>query len=77
MKSEFLKLNLNDVGKGLIVAFITALLTGFYQIIQSNGVIDWGTVKPILLTSIGAAISYLLKNYFTNSKDNILQKEVK
>lgn len=73
--SDLFKLNEKDIIKGLIIAFITALLTGIYQVIQSDGVIDWATIKPVLLASVGATISYLLKNVFTNSNDNILQKE--
>jgi branched-subunit amino acid transport protein len=75
MKSTFLNLNLRDLIKGFAVAIVTALLTGIYQVIQSGGVIDWTTIKPVVLAAIGAGLSYIIKNYLTNSKDEILTKE--
>jgi putative flippase GtrA len=75
MKSTFLNLNLKDLVKGFIVAIVTALLTGIYQVIQSGGVFDWITIKPVVIASVGAGISYIIKNYLTNSNDEILKKD--
>jgi branched-subunit amino acid transport protein len=75
MKSNFLKLNWNDAIKGIVVAIVTALLTGLYQVIQSNGVFDWVTLKPVLIASFGAGISYIVKNLLTNSNNELLKKE--
>jgi hypothetical protein len=33
---------------------------------------DW---KVILLASVGAGVSYLLKNFLTNSNDQLLKKD--
>lgn len=76
MKSKFFTLNLKDLIKGFIVAFSGALLTTIYQAINA-GTIQW-TIEfwqPILLTSVGAGISYLLKNLFTNSNDEFAKKD--
>jgi hypothetical protein len=67
-KSKYLKLNSSDFLKGLLVALITALLTGLYQVIQTGGDLTWIALKPVILATVGAGISYLLKNLFTNSE---------
>jgi hypothetical protein len=67
MKSKFFKLNASDLLKGLLVAFITALLTGRYQVVQAGSDLTWVSFKPVLIASIGAGLSYLIKNLCTNS----------
>ena len=75
MKSKFLNLDLKDLLKGAIVAVVTALLTGLYELITAGGDLTWLNLKPVLLTSLAALISYLLKNMFTNSDGEILSRE--
>ena len=72
--SQFGKINLKDIGKGLLVSMGTTILTGSYQLLQNNAAIDAHTFKPLLIASLGAGISYVIKNVFTNS-DNELGKE--
>lgn len=70
MKSNFLSLDLKDLIKGFIMAIIGALVAAAYQAIQNNA-LEWTWVfwQPIVYLSIGAGLSYLLKNLFTNSDD--------
>lgn len=75
MKTKFGKLSAKDVIKGIIMAFLMALVTGCYQLIQTGGEFSWTTMKPVLMASIGAILAYLIKNYFTNSNDEFLKKE--
>ncbi|NOU18401.1 MAG: hypothetical protein HOO91_12665 [Bacteroidales bacterium] len=75
MKSKFLKLDAKDIVKAIILTFITALLTGIYQLLQTDTPPTWDLLKPVLMTSIAAVIGYLLKNVFTNSNDKFLQRE--
>lgn len=75
MKSEFLKLNAKDLFKSIIMVFISALLTGFYQLLQQSSAWDWETFRPILMSAVAAVIAYLLKNFFTNSKDEFMSSE--
>ena len=75
MKSNFLTLNKRDLFKGLIIAIITAALSGIYQIIQTNSPLNWTSVKPILAGTVIAVISYLLKNFATNSKGEFMTAE--
>jgi hypothetical protein len=75
-RSNFLKLNTNDFLKGLLMVFITALITGLYEKFQS-GIFnfDWETFKPVVMASVSAGFAYLLKNLFTNSQGEPLKTE--
>ena len=75
MKSTFLSLNFRDFVKAIIMVFISAFLTGLYQMLQKDFAFDWVSLKPVLMSSIAAVVAYLLKNFFTNSKDQFLSKE--
>lgn len=73
--SDFLNLNGKDLVKGLIVAAITAVL-GSLQTILAQGAMptadEWATIAKMAAASI---ISYLVKNLFTNSKDEPFKVE--
>lgn len=77
MGSKFLKLSAKDFIKGLIVAMITTLITGIYQVIQSGGSFDWVTLKPVVIAAIGAGLAYIVKNLFSNSQGQFLKLEKK
>lgn len=74
MNSKFFTINWRDFIKGLIVAVVTAVLTGLYNIISAGGSI---TVKSVVVPAVLALIAYLLKNLFTNSEEKILAPEPK
>lgn len=73
--SEFLKLNILDLVKGIITAAFAAVLAIIYPIVESGSLVfDWGMIwKAALL----AAVSYLLKQLFTNSDGQLFKKESK
>ena len=75
MKSNFLSLNARDFIKAIVMVFISALLTGFYQLLQGGAAFNWVTLKPVVLSSVAAVVAYLLKNFFTNSDDKFLKNE--
>jgi len=75
MKSKFLTLGAKDIIKALILTFITALLTGIYQLLQVGTLLTWEALKPVVISAIAAVIGYLLKNALTNSEDQFLTKE--
>jgi hypothetical protein len=75
MKSKFLRLNLSDGIKGLILAVITALVTGVYELLLSGGGFTWETLKPMLLTAAAAGLSYIIKNFLTNNEGKMLTKD--
>lgn len=75
MKSKFLTLNWKDFSRGLLIAFLTAALTGIINILDTGAVFAWETIKPVLIAGISAALSYLLKCLATNSQDQMFKRE--
>ncbi len=75
MKSKFLTLNWKDFSRGLLIAFLTAVLTGVINILDTGAIFSWLTIKPVLIAGISAALSYLLKCLATNSQDQMFKRE--
>ena len=75
MKSKFFTLDWKDLLRGLLIAFLTAILTGVINILDTGAVFTWMTIKPVLIAGISAALSYLLKCLATNSQDQIFKRE--
>ena len=67
--SDFLKLNLKDLIKGVIVAALTTVLTIVLGTLEQGSLtFDW---KAIGLAALTAGLAYLTKNLFTNSDGKI------
>jgi hypothetical protein len=75
MRSKYLKLNTRDFINGIIVAILCTFITGFYQLIANGGVINWITLKPVVIAAIGSGVAYLTKNLLSNSKGQFLKGE--
>jgi hypothetical protein len=75
MKSKFLTLNWKDFSRGLLIAFLTAVLTGVINMLDAGAIFTWVTIKPVIIAGISAALSYLLKCLATNSQDQLLKRE--
>jgi hypothetical protein len=75
MKSKFLTLDLKDFLRGLLIAFLTAVITGVIGILDNGAIFNWITIKPVLIAGISAALSYLLKCLVTNSQDQMFKRE--
>lgn len=80
MKSNYKKINLKDVAKGFILAFITTLVATAINIINiftktGNFDLSWQSIKIGLYAAAVAGLSYIIKNYFTNSKDKFAKPE--
>ena len=75
MKSKFLTLDWKDFSRGLLIAFLTAVLTGVINILDAGAVFTWVTVKPVLIAGVSAALSYLLKCLAMNSQDQMFKRE--
>lgn len=70
MNSKFLSLNLADLGKGLLVAVLTVVLTGASSLIgavpgEYGTGSEWGLV---LHSGVVAGLAYLVKNLFSGEK---------
>ena len=75
MKSKFLTLDWTDFSRGLLIAFMTAVITGIINILDTGAVFSWVTLRPVLIAGISAALSYLLKCLATNSQDEMFKRE--
>jgi len=75
MKSQFLSLNWKDFSRGLLIAFLTAVITGIINILDTGAVFTWEILRPVLIAGISAALSYLLKCLATNSQDQMFKRE--
>lgn len=60
--SAFLKLNLVDYGKGLIVAIITAILNFLLPLLTAYSL---PSLSDTLYVGAIAGVGYLVKNFFT------------
>lgn len=73
--AKLFHLKLSDGIKGFVIAVLTTITTGLMAIINSGElptVTEW---KGIAMAAIGAALAYILKNFFTNSEDKMLTGE--
>jgi hypothetical protein len=75
MKSKIFTLDWRDLINGLIIAILTAILTGIIDILGNGAVFDWIHIKPVLIAGISAALAYLLKSLSTNSRNQLFTKE--
>ena len=66
MKSKFLRLGAKDFIKGSVIAILTAIGTAL--------TIDEPTLKKVGIAALVGFISYMTKNLFTNSNDQLLKK---
>jgi hypothetical protein len=75
MKSNYLSINLADLIKGSIVAGVTVILSLIGSMIESGAFITDAQLIMAAKTGLLAAISYLVKNVFTNSKGKMFKSE--
>jgi hypothetical protein len=75
MKSKIFTLDSRDLINGLIVAFLTVLLSGLIEILGNGTDLNLHTLKPVIIAGISAALSYLLKNLVTNSRNQLFTRE--
>lgn len=75
--SGFLSLGLKDLFKGMIVSILTVVLTGLIASLETGTLPSVHTLKALAITGAGAGLAYLLKNWLTNSNDQLLKKEAK
>ncbi len=73
--SSFGKLNWGDLGKGILLAFLTAVIGSLTAVLEAGDLPTLGQLQGWALTGLAAAGAYLLKNIFTNSKNELAKKE--
>jgi hypothetical protein len=75
MKSTYLSVNIADLIKGATVAAGTVMLSLISSMIESGAFITDAQLIMAVKTGVLAAMSYLIKNVFTNSKDELFKSE--
>lgn len=73
--SDFLKINTRDLVKGAVVAVLAVVTSGLVTILESGALPTVQQLKGIGMVALTAGVSYLLKNFLTNSQDEVLKKE--
>jgi len=73
--SEFGKLNWADIGKGVLIAFLTVVVTGLMASLNAGRFPTLDEILALSLTGLGAGLAYLLKNVFTNSNNELGKTE--
>lgn len=73
--SAFGKLNLADLGKGLLIAFGTVVLAGIVNAFNEGRLPTLSELGSLALAGLAAAGAYLLKNLFSNSENKLFKKE--
>lgn len=76
---KFFQLSSIDFLKGFVTAVLMSVITGLYTSLQATPPhlptgSEWGTIG---IVGLGAGVSYLIKNLFTNSKDQMFKGEPK
>lgn len=62
-ESDFLKLNLNDFLRGLIIAVLTPIFIHVQEIIKTGTLnLNW---EQIAIEAVGGFTAYILKNFLT------------
>ena len=77
MGSDFGKLNLADIGKAALMAFLVIFLGGIVTILQAGAFPTWTQLTGLGGSDLIAGLAYILKNLMTNSQNQPLQSEPK
>jgi hypothetical protein len=71
--SKILELNALDIVKGVVMAVISAVLTGAMQMLTKTPPdIDYNQIGIVAITS---AIAFILKQLSTNNRDEFLKRD--
>ena len=61
--------------KGFVVAFFSAALTGIVAILETSQLPQMSDLKAASVVGLTAGLSYLLKNFLTNTQGELLKKD--
>lgn len=75
MKSAYLTINVKDLVKGAAVAAGTVMLSLIGTMIESGALMTEEQLLISVKAGVLAALSYLIKNVFTNSQDQMFKSE--
>lgn len=69
--STLFSLNWSDIAKGLVMAVLGAVLTALYQGLIAGTPLN---VEQFLLVGATAGLSYVIKNFFSDSSGKVFGK---
>lgn len=75
MKSKLFSLNIKDGIRGAILAVLTASGTALIQVLNTGTIPDKAALKTVAIAGTAAGLSYVIKNFLTNSQDQVLKRE--
>ena len=73
--STFLHLNARDLFKSIQVVLVSTAIPAITVAIKEGGFPTFDDWKTIAMVSLGSWISYIAKNWLTNSEDEFLVPE--
>lgn len=73
--SKLFSLRLQDLLKSTIIFMIASILQAFHSILSQNQLPSMEQSREIVAIAFTTGVSYLVKNFFTNSKGKFLSKE--
>lgn len=77
MNADFMRINVDDLLRGFVVAMMSSILSSAVVILQAGNLPNMTQVKMIALVGVSSGVSYLAKNLLTNSKDQMFKTEAK
>lgn len=75
--SNFGSLNWLDLGKGVLVAFLTVFLGSLYTGLSQGAFPSGSELATWAASGLAAGVAYLIKNLFTNSSNELAKTEPK
>lgn len=75
--SNFLRINLRDIGKGFLTAAIAVVVLGLSTSLTAvpPHFPTMAELQTLGLAGLGAGLAHVLNNWMRNSKDELLTKE--
>lgn len=76
-KSNFLSWNKADFIRGFIMAILSVVVTGVYTSLTAipPRFPNMSELQTLGMVGLASGVAYLIKNFFTNSDNQILKKE--
>lgn len=75
MKSKLFSLGIKDGVRSLLLSVMTSVGIYLQQILSSGLMPDKSHLRNAAIAGIAAGLSYVIKNFLTNSKDELLKTE--
>ena len=75
MNSTFGKINMHDLIKGFLVAFIASVFFGINQVMQTGLLPTLPQLGSIAIVGVSAGLAYISKNLLTNGNGEVFKKD--